>query len=500
MTTRRSLIGTAATIGLLPGLAQSRQATPAAGLEPEMVIDLSGSPDSLVPANTYSTRDWSVVHAIYDSLLDFGPEGDILPQAAESFETDDAVTFRVKLRTGMTFHDGSPVTTAAIARNVRHIQEADSQISELYDVITEVREIDDLNAEIICSEPAAWLPSQMVVWGVLLPESATKDSLATAPIGSGPYMFEEWVQGSHISLTRNPDYPSGTPKGDPMAERVVYRFVPEAATRVADLSTGQAHIIAEIPPDQIAGIEQGGHAAITSSMLGTAFIRIASDVPPFDDPRVAQALNYAVDVQTIADVLIGPKARRLASVFPDPRGLGFDEALNPFSFDPDRAKALLAEAGLGEGIDAELEIVAGSRLDVVEAVVAQLADVGVRLTIVSSELAAFNQGWPDAEAPALRFATWRPMYDPFTFLRLVISSAGFLSRYSNPKADGLITAAAIEPIADAREAIYHGLAREMQTHPAAIYLWNLVSTVGVSSAITGWEPRGDEYLLPLRRS
>ena len=78
----------------------------------ELVIDLSGSPDNLTPATSYSTRDWSVIHAVYDSLVDFGPDGTILPQAAEVFETDDAITFRVKLRERMTFHDGSPVTAS----------------------------------------------------------------------------------------------------------------------------------------------------------------------------------------------------------------------------------------------------------------------------------------------------------------------------------------------------------------------------------------------------
>ncbi len=499
MTTRRQFVTGTTALGLLPAHLGARQSTPVAGLMPELVIDLSGSPDNLTPALTYSTRDWSVLHAVYDSLLDFGPDGEILPQAAESFESDDAITFRVRLREGLTFHDGSPVTSAAITRNVQHIQNAESQISELYDVIAEVRETDDLTAEIVCREPAAWLPSQVAVWGVLLPESATEDSMANAPVGSGPYMFEEWVQGSHISLVRNPDYPQGTPKGDPIADRVVYRFVPEAATRVADLSTGMAHIIAEIPLDQVAGIEQGGNTAITSAMLGTSFIRIATDVEPFGDPRVGRALNHAVDVQSIADALVDPAARRLASVFPDARGIGFDETLEPFAYDPDKARDLLAEAGLANGIDAQLQVVAGSRTDVVEAIAAQLAEVGVRLEIVSTELAAFNQDWPNPEAPALRFATWRPMYDPFTFLRLVVHSEGFLSRYDNPVADELINAGAVEPLPDAREAIYQELGRELQENPAAIYLWNLVSTVGVSSDVRGWQPRGDEYILPLRR-
>lgn len=500
MTTRRQFVGSSVAAGLAPSLLAATQSTPEAALMEELIIDLSGSPDHLTPATSYSTRDWSLIHSIYDSLVDFGPDGDIQPQAAEVFESDDAITFRVRLREGMTFHDGSPVTTAAISRNVQHIKDSDTQISELYDVISEVREIDDLNAEIICAEPAVWLPSQMVVWGVLLPENFSEESLATSPVGSGPYIFEEWVADSHISLVRNPDYPLGTPKGDPIAERVTYRFVPEASTRVADLTSGQAHIVAEIPHDQIPGIEQGGNTAITSAMLGTAFIRIASDTEPFNDPRVAQALNCAVDVQSIADALVSPEARRLASVFPDPRGIGFDESLEPFPYDPDKARELLAEAGIDNGIDAEIQVVAGSRIDVVEAVVAQLAEVGVRLSIVATELAGFNQDWPNVDAPALRYATWRPMYDPFTFLRLVVNSEGFLSRYNNPVADELIAAGAVAPDASERNAIYQDLGRELQDHPAAIYLWNLVSTVGTSAEIEGWEPRGDEYVLPLRRT
>lgn len=500
---RRRLLLASGAVGFAPwagGIAA--QGTPAESPEPglleEVVIDLSGPPDHLTPALTYSVRDWSILHSVYDSLVDFGPDGELVPLAAEEFSSDDAMTFRVRLREGMTFHDGSPVTTAAITRSVQHIQDADSQISELYDVITEVREIDDLNAEIIASEPSAWLPSQIAVWGVLLPESATEESLATSPVGSGPYIFESYDPGSAITLRRNPDYFPGSPKGTALAERVVFRFVPEAATRVADLATGAAHIVAEIPVDQLAAIEESGHVALTAPILGTAFVRIATGVPPFDDPRVGQALNHAVDVQAIADALIGENANRLASIFPDTRGLGFDESLEPFAFDPDRARDLLAEAGYPDGFEAEIEIVAGSRSDVVESIVAYLADVGVRLSIVSSELAAFNQGWPDESAPPLRYATWRPLYDPHSYLSLVIDSDGFLSRYTNPTADELVRTGATASSPEEREAIYHDLGRELQEFPAAIYLWNLVSTYGVHSDLTGWQPRGDEYVIPVR--
>ncbi|MCA9832545.1 MAG: ABC transporter substrate-binding protein [Thermomicrobiales bacterium] len=500
MSTRRSFVASSLAVAAVPLATRAQSATPAADLLPEIVIDLSGEPDNLTPALSYSTRDWSVMHSIYDSLVDFAPDGQILPQAAEVFESDDAITFRVRLRAGMIFHDGSPVTTAAITRNVEHIKSADSQISDLYQVITEVRQIDDLNAEIVCVEPSPWLPSQLVVWGVLLPEGFTDESLASAPIGSGPYILESWEQGSAITLVRNPDYHLGSPKGDPLAERVTYRFVPEAATRVADLTTGLAHLIDAVPKDQLGAVADGGNVAVSSPVLATAFIRIATDAAPFDEPRVCQAVNHAVDVQAIADALVSTEAKRLASVFPDARGLGFDASLSPFAYDPEKAKELLAEAGYADGFVTEAQITATSRTDVLEAVAEQLAAVGIKVNIVTSELATFNQDWSNTDAPALRYASWRPMYDPFTFVNLLVNSEGYLSRYSNPTADELIRSAAIEPATESRDAIYQELGRTLQDQPGFIYLWNLVTNVGVSSQIEGWSPRGDDYVLALRRT
>jgi peptide/nickel transport system substrate-binding protein len=336
----------------------------------------------------------------------------------------------------------------------------------------------------------------MAVWLALFPESATPESLASNPVGSGPYIFEAHDPGNSVSLVRNDAYTWGSPKGTALAERVTFRFVPESATRVADLTTGTAQIVSAIPVDQLQAIEDAGHTVITTPILGTTFIRIATDVTPFDDARVRQALNYGVDVQTIADAIVGPNATRLASFFPDPRALGYDESLEPFPYDPDRARALLAEAGLADGFDAEIEVVASSRTDVVEAVVAQLEEVGIRLKMVTTELAAFNQGWPKADAPALRYASWRPMYDPHTFLSLVIDSEGFLSRFENVKADELIAAATIEPDPNIREEIYQRLGALLQEEPAGIYLWNAIANYGVTNEFLNWTPRGDQYIVP----
>jgi peptide/nickel transport system substrate-binding protein len=493
---RRTLVkGTAAGIaGWSLMTAGSRAQTPAPIAE-RLVVDLDGDVSIFDPAQTYTTRGWSIVHSIYDALVDFGADGSVVPLAAETFTTEDAVTFEVKLREGMTFHDGSPVTTAAITRSIDHMKASESQVAATIAVVDRVEEIDDLRATIVCSEPAAWLPSQLAVWQVLLPEGATPESVQNAPIGSGPYTWGSYSAGDNVTLIRNEAYTWGSPKGQALADELVYRFVEESTTQVADLATGQADLIVRFPSEQEPGVQEAGGEVIVADTLATAFVRIATDTEPFNDPRVRQALNLAVDAQAIATALESEQSERLASIFPDSRAMGFDPGLEPFAYDPDAARALLSEAGHGDGFSTQIEVSQASSAIYAEAIKGYLVEVGIDLEIVVSESGNFNAGWPDTEAPPLRYATWRPMYDPNTFLTLVIASDGFLSRYNNAEVDDLIARAGAEPDVEARNALYRELGRLLQDDPAAIYLWNPVTRYAINDRLAGWQPRGDDYIL-----
>ena len=489
---KTSIVGGSAAWGLMTTGVRAQTPEP---VRERVVVDLDGDVSLFDPAQTYTTRGWSIVHSIYDALVDFAPDGTVVPLAAESFSTEDAITFDVTLRPGMTFHDGSPVTTAAITRSIEHMRASESQVADTISVVDRVEEIDELNARIICSEPAAWLPSQLAVWQVLLPEGATPESLESNPVGSGPYRWGSYEPGTHVTLLRNDSYTWDSPKGAAIAEELVYRFVPESSTRIADLSTGQADLIVRIPQEQEAGIVSAGGEVKVAEILATAFVRIATDVAPFDNPLVRQALNYAVDVQTIAHALESESSDRLASVYPDERAMGYDPDLEPFAYDPDRARELLDEAGYPDGFTTSIEVSQAPRLKYAEAITANLRDVGIEAEIVVAEPGAFNAGWNNPVAPPLRYASWRPMYDPHTFLSLVIHSDGFLSRYSNPDVDELIEAAASEADVDARNALYQELGRLLQADPAAIYLWNAVTRYGVNDSLSAWTPRGDDYVL-----
>jgi peptide/nickel transport system substrate-binding protein len=360
--------------------------------------------------------------------------------------------------------------------------------------------IDELMARIVTTEPAGWLPSQLAVWFVLFPDGATPDSLARMPVGSGPYRFESLNPGTEVVLRRNPDYTWPSPKGMALAEMARFRFVPEPATRIADLETGDANIVTNLPPDQFSAVEDAGGQVIETAILGTAFLRLATDVAPFDDPRVGIALNHAVDVDALTSALVSGQSRRLASIFPDERGIGFDAELAPFTYDPARARALLDEAEIAPGLELRLEFVSGEHDDVLQAIAAQLAEVGITVTLESLELATFNGSWQDPESAPLRFVSWRPVFDPHTLLSLMFASGGPLSRHRDDVADELIRKGATEPDPDARGQVYQTLGQRFQEAPPAVFLWNLTSIYGVKDVPGTWTPRGDEYVIPTQNT
>ena len=503
---RRMLVRGAALGGLALTLPVHRgfaaQGTPGPVAGSSVTIDLPSEPPSLDPAIVYDANGWSVIHSIYDSLLQYGPDGVLEPLLAESFTLLDPLTYEVKLRQGITFHNGEPVDAKAVAFSVAHLQDETiaSQVRQNFLVIDTVEEVDPLTIRLVLTAPAPWMPAQIAAWlAILPPVHAATDAFPNTPVGSGPYRFVAWDQGQSISLEANPDSFPTSPKGQPIAAQVNYRFVPDGSTRVADLLAGSANLIANLPVDAVAAVEDEDHQVIAAPVAGLAYIRLPTDVAPFTDVRVRQALNLAVDVDGIIAALLGGEGQRLANFFV-PDGLGHDPTLPPYPYDPDRARALLAEASLPDGFETTLEYAASEREDVVAAIAGQLAEIGVQATIQAVDPAVFNQTWNDPATAPMRFATWRPLFDPYTLLSLIVSDTGFLSRHANPAAQALIDAGANEADEPTRARIYRDLGQVLHDEPAAIYLYRLTAFYGLDENVPDWTPRSDEYVIATRRS
>jgi peptide/nickel transport system substrate-binding protein len=486
----------AATLGLsalaLPRLTTLAQ-TPVA-ME-ELTIDVSSEPASLAPALIYEPNGWSVAHAIFDAPFEYTATGELSMVAAESLTPVDPTTFEIKLRSGIAFHDGTPLTAQSLVASYQQIVNPDtgSSIAGNFATISAMDAVDDLTARITLSAPSPWLPAQIAVWMLCLPPNASSAAdLSNNPIGTGPYKFVEWKRGESITLEANPNY-SNPAQGTPIAKRVVYRFVSEAATRVADLQSGTSQIVRGVPPDQIKQVDDAGQQVLQVPQSCVAFVRIATDTPPFDDIRVRQAINYAVDVDAIREALLAGTGRRLPSIFV-PGGLGYDESLAPYSYDPDKAKSLLSEAGVS-GLSTTIAVTNSERKDLVEAIAAYLTDAGIKTAVDVQEIATFNGQWADPSAAPLRYATWRPMFDPFNLLNLVFSETGFLSRHKNPDIQALIDQAAVETDPAKRVALYQQLGTLMFEQPAALYLWDVTALYGTAAGLN-WSPRPDDAIVP----
>lgn len=502
---RRSVLGAvgmaAGSAFLVPGLTGAVRLAPAVqSADQELAIDLAVEPPTLDPALVYESDGWSVVHSIYDALVQLGPEGALEMVLAESMTQIDPLIWEVVLRPNVVFHNGEPLDAAAVAFSIAHIQDPEtaSQIAGNFQIVEDVEEVDPLIVRLHLSAPAPWLPSIMAPWLALLPPVYARDpgnDFANNPVGTGPYRFVRWDRGSRIMLEQNPDYFGGTAKGAPIAASVAFRFVPDATTRVTDVISGTSQLVRSVPFDELEAVESAAEV-VAQPIAGCSFVRIPTDVAPFDNEMVRLALNHAVDVETIIASLLGGNGERLPNVFV-PGGLGYDEALAPHAYDPDLARQLLADAGYPDGFTTRLAYTTGDRAELATAVAGQLAAVGIEVELESVETATFNATWQDPEAAPLRLLTWRPLYDPYTLLSLVISNTGFLSRYDNAEAQTLIEAGATESDPEERNRIYRELGRVLHDSPAGIYLWSLTSFYGLDRDAPPWTPRPDDWILPL---
>src|SRR4051812_28326497 len=189
---RRSFMGFAGAAGF--ALATTRfadvaLAQTASGQVDELVIDLGSELPSLDPALVYDVDGWSIIHSIYDSLLQYTPSGEIELLLAKSLTQTDPNTWEIELLPGIIFHNGEPLTSKAISFAVAHItdQKTASQVGGNFSIITQVEEVDELTARLHLSAPAPWLPSLMAAWLTLLPpDYAAANDFAAKPVGTGP--------------------------------------------------------------------------------------------------------------------------------------------------------------------------------------------------------------------------------------------------------------------------------------------------------------------------
>ena len=333
------------------------------------LVIASGEPETLDPHHNVMNAAELPMSLIGATLVAVSPEGKIVPYLAESWKTsDDGLIWDFKLRSGVTFHDGSPLTAADYAWTLQRVMDPATRsatAAPLLGPTVAAEATDDLTLRVTLAKPYQWLLYNLAYAGYLqpLPRAAVEtlgDTFGRQPIGTGPYRVREWATGERLILERNPDFawgPEFTRGGAPYIETIEFRFLPEYAVALAGLAAGEIDY-AVVQPQDVARIrDMGGFQIFESVSAGLSpYVSLNVSVPPFDDVRVRQAFNLAVDRQALIDTVVlgaavpqaGPASVAQIGYWPGAEYLGY-------GYDLDRARALMEAAGYKYNVGGMLE-------------------------------------------------------------------------------------------------------------------------------------------------
>ena len=495
----------------------------AAAAEPEAPVETGPSgtlrvavdrdPENLDPNFAKQIIAETFSQAVFDSLITFSYEGDFIPLLASEFAFTSDTTLEFWLREGITFHNGEAFDAASVTTSVARMQDPDegSHLIRNFASIEEVEVVDDYHVIMHLSGPDAQLLHALTRLPMVPPvhyAAVGQAEFAQNPIGSGPFKFVEYVIDSHTTFEANADYWDGSPKGKPLVAEIVMRVIPEPTTRVSELVSGGVDLIAAVPLDQRSVVTDAGMtnisyadgrvaiARINSSNIGTsaenAEGEAARGFEALADARVRQALNYAVDRQTIIDALLGGTATPLGQPFV-PGGFGYNPDNEPYPYDPDRARELLAEAGYGDGLTIKLTAQNIVLSDVLTALVDYFADVGVTAELEVIEPGLGNQRLLAGDYDPLFMSYWYPAE---TFFHFLIRCEGLISTYCNPDLEPLLAQEKVTLDIDERNEIIWQITDVLRDEAPALYLWNSESTTGINTnKVSGWKSHARGWIM-----
>jgi peptide/nickel transport system substrate-binding protein len=472
---RRIAAATAITLAAaLPFAAGSATAQTPPGV---LVVAQIAEPKSLDPQAVTAVNDFRILMNVYDGLVRY-KSGTLEVEPALATEwtiSDDGKTYTFTLRDDVTFHDGSPFNAEAVKFNFERMLDEDHPfhdtgpfpLSFFFSAVDSVDAPDEKTVVFHLKDPyAPFLSNLAYPTGLIVSPAAVKEfgkDFGRHPSGTGPFKFAEWESNSKVVVEVNPDYW----KGAPDLKAVVFRPITDANTRVAEMLSGGIDVMVEVPPDNLATFSNDAAFKVYEQAGPHLwFLILNAKEGPMADKRVRQAVNYAIDKKALVENVLQGTAEVAAGPTPPAFAWAYNEALQPYPHDPEKAKALLKEAG-HENADLTFYVTEGGSgmLDPVAmgaAIQADLAEVGLNAKIETYEWNTFlgkvNPGLEGkADMAEMAWMTNDPDTLPYLALRTGAfpDEGGFNSGYySNPDVDKLLEEARRETDQAKRAVLY----------------------------------------------
>ncbi|MGP4105955.1 glutathione ABC transporter substrate-binding protein [Virgibacillus sp. L01] len=399
---------------------------------------------------------------VYETLVTFDKDMNIVPNLAKEWEQLDSHTWQFKLNTGITFHDGTPFNAEAVKVTFDRLldPETGSPQRDKLSMINEVKVIDDTTVQLKLSKPyspiLSILSSQEA--SIMSPKAIQEDpeSLSDSPVGTGPFVFDSWESGKAITLVKNEDYWNTPAKVD----KVVFEIIPEDATRLAMIETGEAHISDNVPVSEIERIKDSDDMnLVRTEGLAVEYVGFNTQKAPFDNVELRKAVSHAIEREAIISGIYN-NIGTLANATMSPNVFGYSDQVEPYSYDVNKAKDLVQESGVDP--DTEVTLITSDRkerISMAEVIQSQLKGIGLNVNIQVLEYGAYiemvDSGEHDMFIGGWGNATGDGDYNQYNLFHTdSFGSPGNHFYYSNPEVDKIIEEARKEPSDEKRKELY----------------------------------------------
>lgn len=465
-------------------------------------IGLGADPLGLIPnAFVDWTTEAQMLH-MFDLTLNNDPEQSYAqgPWLCELTNIDD-LTWELKLvQPDIQFHSGNTLVAQDFKTAIDYARDPanESHYLERWAQFETVEIIDDQTFRIITTDPFPLIDQRL---GELCPvdtkliDEIGWEEYAANPSGTGPFKFKEWVRGEYLLLERNENYW----RNEVLVQEVEFRFSPEFSTRLSALLAGELDIVKDVPVDSFGTVEDSGTArieSIPSSRVNYVALVQNREDSVFTDVKLRQAVNHGVDVQGIIDGIFQGNATRMAGAL---SGLNpeVNTDITPYEYDPDKARALIEEAGYAPG---ELEVTLDAPqgrypmdADAAQAIAASLTDIGITVNVQYNEWGTHLDKIVNRQTGDMFYLGWGPALDAMGTLAFLFVGDSTYSSFGTPEVEELIAEATKTVDPEARQELWNQVQQIVYDEAAWLFLWQQHDSYGVSNEIN-WTPRPDEFL------
>lgn len=469
----------------------------ASAAEQTLVVGVATFPESLMTGVASFTSS-SMLMQTYDPLVARDNSGAFVPALAERWEPTGETGWRFFLRRGVKFHDGVEFTSADVKFTIDRVIDPKTAYGYLGRIaqVTGAEIVDRYTVDIKTRRIFPTLPkglSDIPIEAEHYYAKVGPDVPKRRPIGTGPFIASNWVPGDRYELAANKEYWKGAPKFD----KLLIRQIPEPATRLAALLSGEVQIIEEVPIDSIEQVSSSRVSKVLSIPTSVGLV-LTYDVrrPPFNNPKVREALDYAIDKDLIAKEILKGRAEVLQGQLVTRPTFGFNPAIKARPFDPEKAKAMLREANYDFNTPIPIMTQSGkyvSDVEITNAIVGMLQEIGVKATVAVVESGVYLKQWSAMEMGPLYMVGWYSLGDA-DFATVWYTKDGKRTTWTDPDYERLFAEARSTTDVATRERGYHDMMAILHKENPSIFLFGLPSIYAVSNKMSGFQAAADKIL------